>query len=280
MSELSLSDLTVASFESRFAKEFAGLVRKQGGTSLNAPTIVEAATELGPELRDFFAALERGEVDAMLVLTGVGHRKLVELLSPLATRDELSRLLERTILCARGPKAVGALKESGLKAQLTAPEPHTWQDLLAALCEHMNVRDKRVALQQYGVPHARLTEALIARGAQVMQVPVYRWRLPDDISLIASNIDALCEERVDIVLFTSGPQAGALLDVAKGLGKERALREAMSRVAVGSIGPSCTEAMQNLALAPDFEPEHGKMAHLVRAAGLLSREVLARKRGG
>lgn len=278
MSELSLSGLTVALFESRFSNEFAGLVHKQGGTALSAPTIVEAPIELGDELRDFLQALQVGRVDAMLVLTGVGHRKLVALLSPLATRDELRALLERTTLCARGPKSVGALKETGLKAQITAPEPHTWQDLLGALDGYMDVRGKLIALQQYGVPHQRLTEALLSRGAQVMQVPVYRWRLPDDIAPIERNIDALCEGRVDVVLFTSGPQVGALLDVAKRVGKEQALRAALARVAIGSVGPSCTEAMQNLELVPDFEPEHGKMAHLVREAGRASRAVLARKR--
>jgi uroporphyrinogen-III synthase len=278
MSDLLLSGLTVALFESRFGTEFAGLVHKQGGHTLSAPTIVEAPIELGTELREFFQALQNGKIDAMLVLTGVGHRKLVELLAPLATRDELRALLERTMLCARGPKSVGALKETGLKAQVTAPEPHTWQDLLGALEQRLPPSGKLIALQQYGVPHQRLTEALTSRGAQVMQVPVYRWRLPDDISPIERNIDALCEGQVDIVLFTSGPQVGALLEVAKRMGKEQALRAALGRVAIGSVGPSCTEAMGNLELTPDFEPEHGKMAHLVREAARTSRDVLARKR--
>ena len=52
----------------------------------------------------------------------------------------------------------------------------------------------------------------------------------------------------------------------------------IGKLALGSIGPSCTEAMRNLELEPDFEPEHGKMGHLVLEAAKKVLEVLARKR--
>lgn len=277
-SEQGLSGLRVALFEARFKDEFANLVRKQGAEPVVGPTMVEAPLALGDELRAFVAALRAGEVDVMIALTGVGQRKLAALVEPLVGRDELRDLLAKVVVAARGPKAVGGLKELGVKPQVTAPEPHTWQELLAALEKHTPLGGKRVALQQYGVPHERLTEALEARGARVMQVPVYRWMLPDDLGPLEHVIDELCAGRVDAVLFTSGPQAGAMVEVAGRLGKEPALRAALSRVAIGSVGPSCTEAMQNLGLEPDFEPEHGKMGHLVLLAARKVRHVLAHKR--
>ena len=270
--------MTVALFESRFGSELAGLLHKQGAATLVAPAIVEAPLTLGPELEAFVRSLERGEIDVVLVLTGVGHRKLVALVEPLATRERLAELLRGTLLCVRGPKAAGALKESGLKADVSAPAPHTWSTLLEALDARLDVRDKVVAIQQYGVPHERLTSALGERGAQVLQVPVYRWQLPHDLAPLERNVEALCRGDVDVLLFTSGPQAGVMLEVARQMGREEALRTALKRVAVGSIGPSCTESMKNLELEPDFEPEHGKMGHLVREAAGRARALLAQKR--
>jgi uroporphyrinogen-III synthase len=272
-----LSGLRVAIFESRFKDEFANLVRKQGGDPLVGPTMVEAPLELGPEVQTFVSSLRQGEIDALLVLTGVGQRKLTALVQPIMDAEELRARLEQIVVAARGPKAVGALKELGLRPKVIAPEPHTWQTLLAALGAHMELMGKRVALQQYGVPHERLTRALEQAGAHVLQVPVYRWQLPADLAPLEQVIHELCAGRVQVVLFTSGPQAGALLQVAKQRGLEDELRAALARCALGSVGPSCSEALKNLELEPDFEPEHGKMGHLVLEAARKVRGLLADK---
>jgi uroporphyrinogen-III synthase len=273
-----LSGLRIALFEARFKVEFANLVRKQGGEPVVGPTMVEAPLELGDEVRAFVSALRAGEVDALFVLTGVGQRKLATLVEPILPREEFRTLLEGIVVAARGPKAVGGLKDLGVKPNVTAPEPHTWQDLLAAAAAYMPLAGKRVALQQYGVPHEKLTRALEQAGAQVLQVPVYRWTLPDDLEPLHHVIDEICAGRVEAVLFTSGPQVGSMVEVAARRGQETALRAGLSRMAIGSVGPTCTEAMRNLEIEPDFEPEHGKMGHLVLEAARKVRQVLAHKR--
>lgn len=273
-----LQGMRVALFESRFGGEFSNLVRKQGAEPLHGPTLVEAPLSLGPEIKGFVAALRAGQIDAFMVLTGVGNRKLVELVSPIMAAEELRTCLSSILVAARGPKSVFALRELGVKPQVVAPEPHTWQTLLKALADYTDVAGKRVALQQYGVPHERLTRALEERGAEVTQVPVYRWQLPSDTGPLEHVIEELCAGRVDALLFTSGPQAGALVEVAGRMGREESLRRALGRMAIGSVGPSCTEAMRGLDLEPDFEPEHGKMGHLVLLAARRVAEVLVRKR--
>ena len=276
--EKGLQGLRVALFESRFGGEFANLVKKQGAEPLLGPTLVEASLSLGSELTEFVARLRAREIDVMMVLTGVGNRKLVQLVAPIMEREELRALLSELIVVARGPKSVAALRELGVKAQVVAPEPHTWETMLAALAAYTPLSGKHVALQQYGVPHERLTRALEASGARVTQVPVYRWELPADLAPLESVVRALCSGTVQVILFTSGPQAGVLMQIAGRMGVERELREALQRVALGSVGPSCTEAMRNLELEPDFEPEHGKMGHLVLEAARKVPEVLAQKR--
>jgi len=273
-----LHGLRVAVFESRLGEELANLLRKQGAEPLVGPTMVEAPLSLGPELIAFVAELRAGKVDALLVLTGVGNRKLVELVAPIMTREELQQALSSLVVAARGPKAVGALRELGVKPQVVAPEPHTWQTLLEALAAQLPLSGKRVALQQYGVPHERLTRALQERGAVVVQVPVYRWQLPDDTAPLQRVVKQICEGTVDAILFTSGPQAGVLVEVAERMGTQDALRAALQKLVIGSVGPTCSEAMRNLELEPDFEPEHGKMGHLVLEAARRTPELLAQKR--
>jgi uroporphyrinogen-III synthase len=273
-----LEGLRVALFESRFGGEFENLVRKQGAEPLLGPTLVEAPLGLGPELTQFVTRLRARELDVFMALTGVGTRKLVELVAPILAREELAQLLSLLVVAARGPKSVGALRELSVKPQVVAPEPHTWESMLSALEQHTALGGKRVALQQYGVPHERLTRALEARGAEVQQVPVYRWQLPDDTSALENVVRALCAGSVEVMLFTAGPQAGVLLQVAGRMGVEDALRAALKRIALGSVGPSCSEAMRSLELEPDFEPEHGKMGQLVLEAARKVPEVLAQKR--
>ena len=277
--EMGLRDKRVAIFESRFKDEFANLVRKQGAEPLVGPTMSEAPLELGPELRAFAQALRDRQVDALLVLTGVGNRKLVTLLELIMNKEELRDLLAGIVVVARGPKSVKALRELGVKPQVVAPEPHTWETLLDALGAYMPIEGKRLALQQYGVPHERLTRALELAGAHVMQVPVYRWQLPADTEPLERVIDQICARTVDAILFTSGPQVGVLLEVARARGLELPLREALRHLAIGSVGPTCSEAMRNLELEPDFEPEHGKMGHLVLEAARKVSGVLLAKRG-
>lgn len=267
----------VALFETRFSQEFANLVRKQGGDPIVGPTMVEAPLELGEEGKTFVSELCAGKLDGLIVLTGAGQRKLTQLVSSLLTPEEFAAQLGRILVAARGPKAVGALKDLSIKPQVVAPEPYTWQTLLEALAAYLPLQGKRLALQQYGVPHGELTRALEARGAEVVQVPVYRWQLPEDLAPLHSVIRAICDGEAKVVLFTSGPQAGSLIEVSRQMELESKLRDALARCAVGSIGPSCTEALRNLALEPDFEPAHGKMGHLVLEAARVVPAILAAK---
>ncbi|MFT3923519.1 MAG: uroporphyrinogen-III synthase [Myxococcales bacterium] len=273
-----LKGMRVAIFETRFSEEFANLVRKQGAEPLVGPSLVEAPLDLGPEVQTFIDALRAGSLDGLLVLTGVGNRKLVQLVAARMGVDEFAERLRGILVAARGPKAVRALREIGVTPQVAAPEPHTWQTLLSVLEAHTSLSGKRLALQQYGVPHEQLTRALTERGVQVMQVPVYRWQLPDDLGPLERVIQAICAGTVEVVLFTSAPQAGSLLEVAERMGCESELRLALRRCALGSVGPSCTEGVRNLELQPDFEPAHGKMGHLVLEAARLARGIVDAKR--
>src|SRR3954466_13678749 len=96
-----LRGLRVAAFESRLSAEMANLLRKQGAEPLLGPTMVEAPLTIGPEISGFVDQLRAGKVHALLVLTGVGNRKLVELVAPIMSREELQQALSSIVVAAR-----------------------------------------------------------------------------------------------------------------------------------------------------------------------------------
>lgn len=260
-----LKGQVVAVFESRRANEMARLVERHGGVPIVAPTMKEVPLVAGPEVRAFAEALRRRELDAVLLLTGVGTRALVAALADVMAAEEFRDALLALHTFARGPKTVAALKELGVRNYIVAREPFTWMDLLKGIEEAMPVSGARFALQQYGVPHLELTSALEAKGARVMQVPVYRWQLPDDLAPIDRAIDAMLGGEVRAALFTSAQQVDHLLQVATMRGLRDALLRALTTsMVVGSIGPTCTERLSAMGIVPDLEPEHGHMGHLVK----------------
>src|SRR5438105_1583031 len=71
-----LTGLTLVSFESRRATEMAELIRRHGGTPVSAPSMREVPLEASQEAEEFLSRLERGAIDVVLLLTGVGTRAL------------------------------------------------------------------------------------------------------------------------------------------------------------------------------------------------------------
>ena len=271
-----LDGLTVLAFESRRATEMAELIRKRGGTPVSAPSMREVPLGRVPEVDALLAALDAGQVDAVILLTGVGTRTLAAASG--RTADAFAAALKRARIVARGPKPVAALRELGLAPDVLVPEPNTWRELLTTLDRELPVAGKRVAVQEYGRTNPELIDGLEARAATVMRVPIYRWDYPEDASQLRDGVARLAAADVDLALFTSAKQIDHLLETARQLGCLDALLAAGRRVVFASIGPVCSAAMQAAGLPVDLEPEHPKMGHLVGAIAQRGRDLLAAKR--
>jgi len=271
------SALRVVAFESRRAAEMAALIRKQGGEPFVAPSMREVPLAEQPHALAFARALAAGAVDVLVLLTGVGTRALVDAVVPELDRERLVASLARTTLVARGPKPVAALRELGLAPTMIVPEPNTWRELLSALDATGSIAGKRIAVQEYGATNPDLLEALRARGADVMAVPVYRWALPVDLAPLETAITRIAAAAFDVALFTSATQVTHLGQVADRLGKRRDLAPGLAHAVVGSIGPGCTEALRTAGFSVDHEPTHPKMGPLVTETLRVAPTLLAAK---
>ena len=143
--------LRVAAFESRMAESMANLIRRFGGEPRVAPALREIPLSDNYQAFEFGERLFAAQIDMVLLLTGVGTQTLVETLATRHPIESITQALARTTLVARGPKPVAALKRLGLTPDLIVPEPNTWRDLLAALDQQGSVKDRQVAIQEYGV---------------------------------------------------------------------------------------------------------------------------------
>ena len=273
--------LRVLSLESRRGTEMAKLIASFGGEAIVAPSMREIPLETNTEAIAFGRKLFAGEFDMVIFLTGVGTRALARVVETIYPLQQYLAELRKIAVVARGPKPVAALKEWNVPIALTAPEPNTWREILRALDENavaLPLKGRRIAVQEYGVPNPELIAGLAARGAQVTSVPVYEWGLPEDTGPLRAAISAIAREEIDVILFTTATQVDHLLQIAAQMNEQNALRSALSRMVVASIGPMTSERLREFGIIPDLEPAHPKMGYLVSETAERSAEILQQKR--
>src|ERR1700693_426832 len=169
--------LRVVAFESRMAAEVATMIERRGGVAIIAPAMREVPLEDNHAALDFAERLLAGEFDAVIFMTGVGTRALFAAMETRHQRSALVAALAAITTVARGPKPIRAMRDLGIESSIVVPEPNTWREVLSALAARVELKSKRVAIQEYGVSNHEMTAGLEARGARVTIVPVFRWTL-------------------------------------------------------------------------------------------------------
>jgi uroporphyrinogen-III synthase len=273
----SLQGLKVVSFESRRASEMAELIRRYDGEPIVAPSMREIPLSENPAAFELLQQLEAGKFDVLILMTGVGTRTLNQALLTRYPQERILSALRKTQLVTRGPKPIAALKELGLVPAVTVPEPNTWREVLAALAAATTIRGKQIAVQEYGIPNPQLVAGLEQRGAAVTTISIYRWALPEDLAPLRDAIQSILRGDADVALFTNGAQVEHLFRVAAEDHAEDKLRLACNTIAIGSIGPVCTEALEHFGLRPDIEPPHPKMGSLIAEVAAKASRILAAK---
>jgi uroporphyrinogen-III synthase len=255
---------TVAVLESRLGKQLVELIMKRGGRPLHAPALSEV-----PDVDPGFVAglvtdLQSHPAKIAIFQTGVGTHALFNATDALGiTADLLGRLAQMTVV-ARGPKPTGALRSRGVRIDLNAEDPFTTTEVLQAL-QTVELAGKRVIVQRYGVTNIELEQALRERGAQVIEIPTYRWALPQDTRPLVALMEALEQGTVDAVMFTNAAQVHNLFSIAEQQQRMDELKAALDRTLVASIGPVCSDALRKFGVQIGLEPHPPKLGPLVSA---------------
>ena len=278
MATAGFNGLTVAAFESRMAAEIIRLIERHGGVPLVTPALREIPLDDNSAALKFGVQLTTERVDMLILLTGVGTTALFDLLKTRYPWPSIVEALKQTALVARGPKPVAALKAFGLQPTLTVPEPNTWIDLISTLDEYRPVKKLRVAVQEYGVSNPDLLEALKQRGAEVFQVPIYRWALPEDLGPLRQALSNIIDGKVSVLLITNAAQVDHVMQVLEKDGKVEPFRAALKKMVVASIGPTASERLRHHEWPIDLEPSHPKMGVLVKETSEKTARLLPSKR--
>jgi uroporphyrinogen-III synthase len=272
--------LRVLSFESRRAKEIAQLISNNGGVPTVAPSTREVPSPPGEDELKLIHGLLKQAFDAIIFMTGVGARALVQAAESACSREDFLAALRLTRVVVRGPKPAAAMREFNVPVTLAVPEPNTWREIVKTLDDNpakLPLPGRRIAVQEHGEPSPELYAALRERGAEVFPVRVYRWELPEDISPLKSAIRSLIQNQVDVVMFTSSVQFVHAARIAAEMGVAEKFIEALNRAIVASIGPIASETLRENGVAVDLEPTHPKMGFLVKETAEKSAELTRKK---
>jgi uroporphyrinogen-III synthase len=244
--------------------QLADLISKRGGRPMSAPALAELPDVDEQFLAGFVAGLEAQPARAAIFQTGVGTRALFAATDKLGLSDKLLGLLGSMVVVARGPKPSGVLRSRNVRIDHSAGEPFTTDEVLGAL-KGTSLKGERVIVQRYGSSNLKLDAALEEQGAQVTEIPTYRWALPDDTAPIMRLIEALSKGEVAATVFTNAMQAHNLFEIAGRTASEDALRANLNKTLVASIGPVCSAALKEHGITIGLEPHPPKLGPLVEA---------------
>ncbi|HUP69831.1 MAG TPA: uroporphyrinogen-III synthase [Acidimicrobiales bacterium] len=255
--------------------EQAELLKRRGADVLHGPTISTLYLADDDALRAATMALIERPPDYLVATTGIGIRAWLEAVDTWGLGAQLTEALGKALVVARGPKAAAAVQSAGFEVWQRSPTERLPEiiDLLRA----EPLAGKRVAVQEYGMESPEMTAALSEAGADVVSVPVYRWRMPDDDGPARRLVESACVGKLDAVTFTSAPAVHNLFVIAERMGAADDLRRAFNdgNVVAGCVGPVCGGAAREQGINAPLQPEIGRLGLLVRA---LSDHVQQRRR--
>ena len=245
-------------------EEQAELLARRGAAVLHGPTITTQYLASDDDLKRATRAVIEARPDYLVATTGIGMRAWLEAAAVWGLEEDLVGVLSAARIVARGPKAAAALQMGGL--EVWARSSTEQMGALVDLLLNEPLAGRTVAVQEYGAPNPEPAGALRGAGATVIEVPVYRWRVPEDPAPVLRLAEAACEGRVDAITFTSAPAVHNLFTIAAAHGIADRLREACNNgVVVACVGPVCADGARQEGIEEPLAPAVGRLGLLVRA---------------
>jgi uroporphyrinogen-III synthase len=257
-----LAGCVVAITADRRREELTTLLERRGARVLSAPTLrIEQFDDEAPLLAATRACLA-APLDYVVATTGIGWRGWMSAAQGWGLEEALRTACMLASVLTRGPKATGAVRASGLSESYASPTEES-RDILHWLLGRPLHR-ARIAVQRHANYDAIFVEALRSRGAEVIDVPVYRWGPSPDPAAVDRLVNAIARCEVHAVAFTSAPGASALFEAADALGQGAQVRAAFTQpVLAACVGELCARPFRAERL-PALWPDRGRLGSLVK----------------
>ena len=251
----------------------ADLLENLGANVIHGPTLRTVDLSRDEGLRQATMALIEHPPDFLVGSTGMGMTMWLEAADGWELGDPLRDALRHGRIVARGAKATSALRRQGF--EVTWQAPSETMDEVVGFLVGQGIGEARVALQLFDPGGHPSTAALADRCRELVEVPVYRWLMPDDPGPAERLVEAMCAGTVDAVTFTSQPAVHHLFRIAEGLGRTDDLRVACNEALLPvCVGPVCADAALAEGITRPQWPDPPRLAAMVRlvASALGSKE--------
>jgi uroporphyrinogen-III synthase len=258
-----LAGYTVGITAARRREELGGALERRGARVMYGPAIRIVPLADDTELLEATKRCLAVPLDFVVATTGIGFRGWLDAAETWGLAGSLVAALGEARILARGPKARGAVRAGGMR-EAWSPESESSTEVLDHMLANYDLAGRRVAVQLHGEPLPDVVDTLRASGADVIEVPVYRWVPPEDEQPLRRVIEATAAAVLDCVTFTSAPAAVNFLRTADEMGCGAELRDALKGpvlcAAVGSVtaGPLLRNDI------PVVSPERFRLGALVR----------------
>jgi uroporphyrinogen-III synthase len=201
-----------------------------------------------------------GRPDIVVLTTGIGTRSWFAAAESAGLDGPLRSIGATATVLARGPKARSAAVGAGLDVDWQA-RGETSAEVLSHLAG-LGVAGRRVVVQRDG-GDPLLADGIRRLGADVIDVPVYRWHQPDGTTPALRLIEAACAGRLDAVTFTC---AYAVTNTFALAADPDALGAALSGPTLAvAVGPVCAAALRRHGVERVVEPVRARLGAMVKA---------------
>lgn len=269
-----MAGLRVGVTAGRRGTELVEALTRHGAGVVWAPTVEVVPTPAGTLQHQTERALDARPAWIVVATAEALHRWVG---GARRAQPQVLDLLAGTKVAARGAKATGACREHGVGTVLTSPTERGVD--LARLVVDLADAGDHVAVVVDGSGSPPVIAELEAAALAVHVVAPYRWVVPAAAGPApdpgrsvpaAELVRALCSGELDAMAFTSAPAVEGLFAVARSLGMETAVGDALSgsgtrRVLVAAIGPATAEALERRSIGVGVCPLQPRMAALTSA---------------
>ncbi|KAB2644859.1 MAG: uroporphyrinogen-III C-methyltransferase [Verrucomicrobia bacterium] len=236
------------------ASELVKLLRELGADAFELPTIRIEAIQKKEEREAFAEAVTAAHQYDWIVFTSPNG--VTSFFEAFYLHHHDARSLGAARIAAIGPGTAKKIEEYRFSVDLIPPQ-FVAESLLEEL-KKVNVENLRILLPRASGARELLAIALEDLGAIVDDVPVYD-TLPE-LNDEGGGLQRFCEEKVDMITFTSGSTAEHFQELLKKRGFPFP-----ANCATASIGPVTSSVMQVLEMPVSVEAEEHDIPGLVEA---------------